>query len=182
MIDGYNWWLPTATADAGSGSSHRCQVMSGSSTTLTNSDNDLRRETRATSAALDGRSDAVGIREWDKEELRSESLQRRKVINWAFLSSVSSLLFSSYLLLHWISARYKWRRHGFYHLPISVNGRLSFPVGRIHRTGTVRCQSVAGLLSLYEYVRGMICLMLSFSFLLYGLCSPGGLRLKRGMM
>jgi len=50
------------------------------------------------SALLDGRSDAVRIREWDKEELRSESWEWRKVINWVFLSSVSSLLFS---ILHY---------------------------------------------------------------------------------
>jgi len=33
----------------------------------------------------------------DKEELRSKTWERRRVINWAFLSSVSSLLFSSLL-------------------------------------------------------------------------------------
>jgi len=38
--------------------------MSGSFTTLTNSDNDLRRDTRTTRAVLDGRSDAVGVWEW----------------------------------------------------------------------------------------------------------------------
>jgi hypothetical protein len=68
--------------------------MSGSSTTLTNSDNDLRRETRATSAVRDGRS-LYEFGSGDKEEFRSDGQDWRKVINWAFLSSVSSLLFSS---------------------------------------------------------------------------------------
>jgi hypothetical protein len=31
----------------------------------------------------------------DNDELRSEARERRKVINWAFVSSVSSLLFPS---------------------------------------------------------------------------------------
>jgi len=39
-IDVYHWWLPTATADAGSRSSNQCQLMSGSSTARTNSDNE----------------------------------------------------------------------------------------------------------------------------------------------
>jgi len=104
----------------------------------------------------------------DKEELRSEARERRKWVNRVSelrtggklsigRSFLLFLLFSSpYLLLHWISARYKWHWHGFYHLRISVNGRWSFPVRRIHRKATIRCQSVAGHLSLYEYVRGMI--------------------------
>jgi len=54
-------------------------------------------------------------------------------------------------------------------------------MSQIHRKATVRCQSVAGPLWLYEYVRGTIdhC-FLSFPFLLYSVCSPGGLRLKEG--
>jgi hypothetical protein len=38
--------------------------MSGSSTTLTNSENDLRRDTRTASAVQDGKLDTVGVREW----------------------------------------------------------------------------------------------------------------------
>ena len=83
----------------------------------------------------------------DKEELRSETRERRKwvyrvsglrngrkVINWAFLSFVS--LFSSLLhtlLLDWISARYKWRWHGFLPPLESVKWRWIFPVRRIRR-------------------------------------------------
>jgi len=54
--------------------------MSKSSTTLTDSDNNLRRDTLATSAVLDGRS----LNEFgsgDKEELRSEARERRKWVN-----------------------------------------------------------------------------------------------------
>jgi len=87
----------------------------------------------------------------DLEELRSEARERRKWVNrvselgtGGTLSVGHSfllfLLFSSLLytlLLHWISARYKWRRHGFYHLWISVNGRWSFHVRRIRRKVTL---------------------------------------------
>jgi len=45
---------------------------------------------------------------------------------------------------------------GFHHLQITAKWRWSFPVRRIHRKATVRCQSVVGLLSLYEYICGMI--------------------------
>ena len=66
----------------------------------------------------------------------------------------SSLLHTSLLL--WISACYERRRHGFYHLPISVAGRWRFPGHRIHRRAIVQSWSVAGLFTLYEYVRGMV--------------------------
>ena len=157
MIDGYKCWLPMATTNAACWSSHWCEVMSGSSTTLPNSANDLCRDTRATSAVLDGWSDVVGMWEWDKEELWSESRERRKLSVGCFF--LLFLLFSSLLhslLLHWISARYKWRRHEFYHLRILFNGMWSFPASQIHWKATARCQSVVGLLSLYQYVRGMI--------------------------
>ena len=56
-------------------------------------------------------------------------------------------LFSSALL--WISARYKWRRHGLYHLPLEVKVPCAPdpPKGR-----PVRYRSVAGLIRSYEYV------------------------------
>ena len=46
-------------------------------------------------------------------------------------------------------------------------------------------RSVLGLIGSYNCVHRMIdsfVVSLSFPFLLYGLCSPGGLRLKRGIM
>jgi len=59
-----------------------------------------------------------------------------------------------------------------------------FPVRWIRRKVAIELyQSVAGLMILYEYVRSMnVYCFPSFPFLLYGLCSPGGLRLKRGIM
>jgi hypothetical protein len=69
------------------------------------------------------------------------------------------LLFSSLLhtlLLRWISAWYKLRRYGFYHLQMLVNGRWSFPVLRMHQKVTVQCHSAPGPLSLYEHACGMI--------------------------
>ena len=134
----------------------------------------------------------------DTEELRSETRERRKWVNrvselrpGAKLSIGRSfllfLLFSSLLhtlLLLWISAQYKWRRHGFYHLRIQVNGRWSFPVHRIRRKVTLSghkryrdfwvCTST--------YAAWLFNAFLSFPFLLYGICSPGGLRLKRGTL
>ena len=61
-----------------------------------------------------------------------------------------------------------------------------FPVRRIIRTFAIELyQMVVELLGSYDCVRGMIVsffVSLSFPFLLYGLCSPGALRLKRGIM
>jgi len=54
---------------------------------------------------------------------------------FTFLFSSLSLCHTSLLL--WVSAPYKWHRHGFYHLPISVNGSWSFPVRQILRKVTL---------------------------------------------
>jgi hypothetical protein len=112
-IDVYDWWSPMATNDAGSGSSHRCQVMSRSSTIVmipTKNHAEIwttpRYEPRVRYWMARWMPDEFGS--GDKEDLRSETWERRiwvnrvselgtggKVINWAFLSSVSSLLSSS---------------------------------------------------------------------------------------
>jgi len=64
--------------------------------------------------------------------------------------------------------------------------RWSFPVHRIRRKVAIELyHKVLGLMGSYDCVRRMIVsffVSLSFPFLLYGLCSPGGLRLKRGIM
>jgi len=94
---------------------------------------------------------------------------RRQDHFWMF--SCLSLLFSS-----WISAQYKWRRHGFYHLPLE----LEFPRAPDPPKGRpVRYRSVAGLIRSYEYVcRTFVWL---FSFLsLYGGLQPRGSALKDG--
>jgi hypothetical protein len=79
----------------------------------------------------------------DTEELRSEDRKWRKWVSLfrnsapeqsyqlgvSFFCSFSSFL--NTLLLLMISAQYKWRQPGFYHLRISVKGRWSFPLCRI---------------------------------------------------
>jgi len=91
-LDVYDQWSPKATTDAGSGSSHRCQVKSGNSTTRTIPTMTYA-EMRATGMMV------VGA--WVRKLRYADGITFR-----CFLVS----LFSSSLL--WISARYKWRRHG----------------------------------------------------------------------
>jgi len=125
MIDVDDWWWLKVMTDAGSGSSHQCQVMSGSSYHPDDSNKDLSPD--GTSYACDTgwqveccMSSGVGIcRNWGPRlgsghdgsmEIWNSGLE--EVINWAFLSSIS--LFSSlrHILLHWILVEYKWRWHG----------------------------------------------------------------------
>jgi hypothetical protein len=85
------------------------------------------------------------------------------------------LLFSSLLhtlLLLWISARYKWRRHGFYHLQISVNGRWSFPVRQIRQMVTLsgtdrlwdlRVRTIAYVERLFDYSLLFSSIILAFA-------------------
>jgi len=74
-------------------------------------------------------------------------------------------LFSSSLL--WITAQYKWRRHGF--LPPSelVKWRWSFPVHRIHRkvtlSGTDRLWDL-GVLTIAYVKRLFDCFLPFFTF------------------
>jgi hypothetical protein len=50
-----------------------------------------------------------------------------------------------------ITARYKWRRHGFYHLPLEV----AFPHPPDPPKGRLEWyRLVVGLMISYEYVRG----------------------------
>jgi hypothetical protein len=66
--------------------------------------------------------------------------------------SFSSLYFSSFSS-YWISARYKWRRHGF--LPPTTGGGVS-PCTGSPRGHLMRCQSAAGFMKPYEGVRAWI--------------------------
>jgi len=134
----------------------------------------------------------------DTEELRSEARKRRAWVNrvselrtWGKLSIGHSfllfVLFSSHLhtlLRLWISARYKWRRHAFYHCQISVNWRWSFAVRRMRRkvtlSGTVRYQEYS--VSTSTYAAWLFDRCPPCPFILYDLCSPGGLRLRRGII
>jgi len=118
-------------------------------------------------------------------EFRNSGREEKWSIERSFLLF---LLFSSLLhtsLLHWISAWYKWRRHGFLPPPDRSQGEVEFPrvpdPPKGYRTVPIGSWT-------FEFVRVRTqhdCLMLfflSFPSLLYGLCSPGGLRLKRGIM
>jgi len=102
--------------DAGSGSSHRCRLINGSSTTL----------------IWQWPTPRYERREW--WSLVGACVRKSRygdgiTVEWfLFLSSSFHL---------WISARYERRRHGFYHLRIWDNGRWSFPVHRIHRKVTL---------------------------------------------
>jgi len=155
------------TNDAGSGSSHRCQVMSGSSITLTIPTMTYA-EIRTTGMMV------VGAWVW----------------KWRYGDGITFgcflvCLFSSSLL--WISAQCKWRRHGFLPPSESVKWRWSFPVHRIHREVTLSDTNRLWNIWVHTiaYVERLFDCFLSISFLSYsctGLCSPGGLHLKRGIM
>jgi len=96
---------------------------------------------------------------------------------WMF--SCFSLLFFSYLDHGPVQMASAW-------VFTTSQCRWSFPVHRIRRKVTIELyRSVVGLMGSYDCVRRMIVsffVSLSFPFLLYGLCSPGGLRLKRGIL
>src|ERR1700681_3965146 len=78
-------------------------------------------------------------------------------VNWTF-PSCFLLLFSSY----WISARYKWRRHGFYHLPLEVD----FPRAPDPPKGHPRAVPIG--CGIYEAVRGRTSLDLFLLLFMYG--------------
>jgi hypothetical protein len=76
-------------------------------------------------------------------------------------------------------ARYKWRRHGFYHLPLEVE----FPhVPDPPKGCPVQYRSVAGLIGSYDYVRRtFVDWFLPFLFL-DGWLQTRGSAPKEGMM
>jgi len=135
--------------------------------TVSNSDNDLHL-VRVTSAGLDGRMpDITEVEIW------------RTVSLWMFLLS---LLFSSlYFLLLWISAQYKWRRHGFLPPPEISRVVVEFPRApdppNGYHTVLIGCGT-------YGFVRLRTlnsCLIVSFPFLLlYGFMQPRGSAPKEG--
>jgi len=75
----------------------------------------------------------------------------------------------------WISARYKWCRHGFYQLRISVNGRWSFPLHQIPQNFAIELyRSVVGLMCSYDCVYRMtVSFFISLSFFSLILALPG---------
>jgi len=128
---------------------------------LDDSDKDLRRDIRAMGMMVVG----AWVRKW--------RYGRRDHVCMFLVS-----LFSSSLL--WISARYKWRRHGF--LPPGTGGGVSPGAGSAER---LTC-AVPISTGTYWFVRvptWNVCLIASFlSFPCTWVCSAGGLLLKRGMM
>ena len=139
----------------------------------------------------------------DKEELRSGTRERRrwvnrvselrtrgKVINWAFLSSVSSLLLSSpYFITSLDLGPVQMASARVFTTSGSQpsGGGVSPCAGSAERLPWVVPIS-SGTYDLVQVRTRYDCLIfasLSFpflSFLLYGVFSPGGLRLKRGIM
>ena len=95
--------------------------------------------------------------------------------------SFSSLLFTWLLL--WISAQYKWRRHGFLPPPEISQLEVECPhapnLQNSYQMVLIGCGT-------YRFVRlrtlnGYLIVSIHF-YTCTGLCSPGGLHLKRGIM
>jgi len=136
----------------------------------------------------------------DKEELGSEIRKWRKRVDTVsklrteesnqlgipFFCFFSCLLFS--ILLYFFGSRPSTNGvgTGFDHLRITAKWRWSFPVRRIRRkvtrSGTDRLWHL--WVRTITYAAGLFNASFSFifPFLLYGICSPGGRRLKRGIM
>jgi len=104
------------------------------STTLMNSDNDRRRDA---SYGSDGRWTMV--RKW-------------RYGGWDYFRMFLVSLFSPSLL--WISARYKWRRHGFSPPSESIKWRWIFPMRQVRRKVAIKLYwSVVGRMCSYNCVR-----------------------------
>jgi len=117
------------------------------------------------------------VYEWLEEYgLRSRDMEDGFTFGYFFVS----LLFSSSQL--WISAQYKWRRHGF--LPSADGGGASLCAGFAERS-PLSCPDRLwdSWVCTIAYVGWLLhsffpCLLFSYN----GFGSPGGLRLKRGIM
>jgi hypothetical protein len=108
------------------------------------------------------------------------------VQTFPFVPLFASLLFSSLLFIYsyWISAQYKWRRHGF--LPPANGGGVSpcagsaerLPLSYTDRLWDLWVRTIAYVERLFDY-------SLSFPFIAFsctGFGSPGGLCVKSGIM
>jgi hypothetical protein len=93
----------------------------------------------------------------------------------------SGYFFASLLL--WISAQYKWRRHGFLPPPEISQVEVEFPIARDPPNGyhmvLIGCGTY-GFARLHTLNGYLIVVILFYSCM--GLCSPGGLHRKRGIM
>jgi len=162
-IDLYNQWSPKATSDAGSGISHRCQDMSGCSTTLM--------ITTMTYTKI------FNLWKWLSLEhgLGSRDMEMRSLLDVV-------LCLSSLLLFCGSQARTNSVSMGFYHLLMDVEfpHALDLLTGR-HWTLPIGSWSYDFVL-VHMQQECIILSSLSSPFLLYSLCSPGGLHLRRGIM
>jgi len=137
--------------------------------TVSNSDDDLRL-VQATSARL-----MVGCRTFRKWRYGG------RCYFGCFFFLFSSLLFTSLLLS--ISAQYKWRQHGF--LPPLERSQVEVEFPRVpdppngYHMVLIGCGTY-GFVRLHTLNGNLIVVMLFYSCT--GLCSPGGLHLKRGIM
>ena len=155
-------WIPPSQDEA--------HTMIGDNTEVPVSDSDDNlRLVRVTSARLNGRMpDIPEVEIW------------RMVLLWMFLLSLCHQF--TFLLL-WISAQYKWRRHGFLPPPGISQVEVEFPRAPDPPNGHHTVLIVCG-------TYGFVCLCtlngyLIVSFPFYscpGLYSPGGLHLMRGIM
>jgi len=105
--------------------------------------------------------------DWFEHELGSRDMETGSLLD------VLVSLFCSCVL--WISAWYKWHRHRFYHVRISVNGIWSFPMRRfLQKVAREPYQTVVGLMGSYNSVHRMIVsflVSLSFSSLILALAA-----------
>jgi hypothetical protein len=166
--DVYDWWSPTVTNEAGSGSSHRCQIMSGSSTTLMNSDKGLHRDTWAT--GMDGWRSMDSVRKWR---------YRGRDHFWMF--SCLSLLFSS-VDLGLAQMASAWDFSTFWVSQVEVEFPHAPDVLKGHHWAVPISCGTYGFVRLHT---SDDCFIPHFPLLLFsytGIGSPGGLRWKRGIM
>jgi len=145
-IDVYDGWLPMATNDACCGSSHRCQGMSGSSTTLMIPIKN-HAEIWTTWYVVCWMNLGVEVRRnWGPRlgsggngstEFRNSGQEESNQLGIPIFCFFSSLLFS--ILHYFIGSRPGTNGvgTGFYRLRMAAQWRLSFPMRRIRRMVTL---------------------------------------------
>jgi len=137
--------------------------------TVSNSDNDLHL-VRVTSARFDGRMpDIPEVEIWTTVSL-----------GCSFFLFSSLYLFTCLLL--WISAQYKWRRHGFLWPPETSQVEVQFPRAPDPPNGYHMVLIGCGTYG-FVHLRTLNGCLVVPCLLLYGFMQPrGGLHLKRGIM
>jgi len=191
-IDAYDCWVMMTMNDAGSGSSHRCQVISVSATTLMIL---TKNHAEIWTTCHAGCQMSVRVENWrswglrlgregnGSIEFRNSGQEECNQLGVPFFYLFSFLFHSS--LHDWISTRYKWRHHGFLPPLDRSQVEVEFPSAPDPPKG-YRTVPICSGTSEFVWVRMWHdCIMLSFHsfpFLLYSVCSPAGLRLKRWIL